>query len=240
MKSQGRVKIARVAVLLVLCAAAFGWPSSHFLRSLLAKKKTQRTRVLLREVRVALETNFVDDCGNTDPAEDNYLPAKLTTPIAYMSKLPSDPFSRAGETFKYVNQDNAGNATEYLLVSRGPDGDWDVDKIRERHAVQPRAWPDEHKWSSFVYESTGSLRTSDRLLDDPYWRGKLAYIELKTGERFRVHLYDVRSLPKPEPSRWLGAEEMQKFLEASGVHVYDPTNGLMSDGDIISTNADNR
>ena len=72
------------------------------------------------------------------PGKDNYLSGTLTTPVAFIDKIPKDPFSKTGGYFRYIN--DVKFPIPYLLISQGPDGDWDIEKysIKTTHLAPVR------------------------------------------------------------------------------------------------------
>ena len=58
----------------------------------------------------------------------------ITTPIAYVTSLFSDPFVPTGITYAYATLDEARPLYSvfgrWVLLSPGPDGDWDIDLDR--------------------------------------------------------------------------------------------------------------
>jgi hypothetical protein len=58
----------------------------------------------------------------------------ITTPVAYMSSLPTDPFVPTGITHAYATLDESRSLHSlfgrWVLLSPGPDGDWDIDLDR--------------------------------------------------------------------------------------------------------------
>lgn len=76
------------------------------------RAKIARTQAEVRMISIGLESYRIDN-GVYPPSLNN-----LTTPIAYLSQVPSDPFLEESERYGY----RVGTATyEYLVLSVGPD-----------------------------------------------------------------------------------------------------------------------
>lgn len=101
------------------------------------RSQLARVEAELRTLSMALESFFIDN--NRYPTQpDNrdtiaeaaiklgegsrarYI--RLTTPVAYISRLPRDPFNPEKPSYRYIS-----NGTWYALISNGPDGDSDID-----------------------------------------------------------------------------------------------------------------
>jgi type II secretory pathway pseudopilin PulG len=105
----------------------------------------------------------------------------LEGPIAYMVRIPSDPFAKIGRNAEYVYVGLSNDDRRWLLISCGPDGDGDV--LRAMQLLRKNS-------------ATG-VNTED----------------------------DADTLTIP-------AEQMDSILT---LMTYDPTNGLRSGGDIVTT-----
>lgn len=77
-----------------------------------------------RACATALEAHFVDFNQYPAPGPDSAVPLILTTPVGYISRLASDPFASAqNATYRYYV---SANPPAWILVSPGPDGDFDI------------------------------------------------------------------------------------------------------------------
>jgi hypothetical protein len=166
------------------------------------ESKLDRAKADLYQISVGVHGVYVDDGGGLRPGLDNYLPNRLTSPISYLTSLPKDPFSQTDETYRMIGQTSEeyprSNYTQFILVSQGPDMDWDIEKLPFRINA-PR------------FESIGyGIRVSE---NQPLVPEKLIAL--------------------PRPYYRLKSGEVRKYLFDNKVSMYDPTNGLMSDGDII-------
>jgi len=156
----GLVFLAIVAVL-----AAIAVP--NFLEAQ-TRAKVIRVKADMRTYATALESYYIDQKayppsrattqGNVNSglaAQDPSLNGQttfsshvLTSPVAYLSALPSDPFARAkGATFSYYSTHSAdGRNDGWILWSPGPDGQYDLtgDKIAQIGGLpfdQSTGWP---------------------------------------------------------------------------------------------------
>ncbi len=98
---------------------------------------TSRVQAEQRMLASALESFFIDnntyplplvgdriDCAGIKigrTPQGRYV--RLTTPVAYISRIPADPFDFAGKAYRYFGNGNAW----YILVSNGPDMKPDFD-----------------------------------------------------------------------------------------------------------------
>lgn len=110
------------------------------------RSRVSMVRSHMRSLATALETYYIDvnsyPAMSSDPRTSIFgnaqasLPVPgfrmqagsrvmtLTTPVAYITNLPEDPFSTvAGGTYAYYTPGPRG----FILISPGPDGDWDLD-----------------------------------------------------------------------------------------------------------------
>lgn len=104
----------------------------------------------------------------------------LDGPVAYLLRVPMDPFSNENEEYVYVAL--PGGSYRWVVLSRGPDGDSDL------------------------LEALG-LSSKNGLV-----------VVAESGD-------EANTIP-------VRAEQIDTFLT---ILSYDPTNGLISDGDIITT-----
>jgi hypothetical protein len=221
------VTITIVALVIIAFSA-----TAFYYRVYLVKQKTKTARADLKNANVALLTYFVDICNDLYPDPKNYLSHQLTTPVGYLKALPLDPFSRSGETFRYVNQESGGNCTCYVLASRGPDGDWDVERLPLRFKVH------EGRELQGQVRYVASYDRSEQFQNfkEPVWVDQVKYY-IKDDKRVDVPQYELMGLPKrgAVPDSFLRTS-MTLYLAQNGIAVYDPTNGLKSDGDIVIWN----
>lgn len=195
----------------------------------LLKHKIEKTMADLKTVQIGLESLFVDDCSDTMPLQGNYLTPKLTTPVAYIKSLMIDPFSSTKETIRYVNQEGRANGTQYLLVSRGPDRDWDIDRL-----------PDKIRYHEGLMtpENISLLKIDgqeERRNLGGSWCEHVEYIVLSNGKRIDYPMIEVYALPTTSPG-WFTQPQLIEYLAKSNIAIYDPTNGLRSDGDMMVSN----
>jgi len=187
-----------------------------------------------RRARVAVHSYFIDDCGGVPDYPGNPLSPGLTTPIAYMESLPRDRFSPTAEILRYVQTQGAGNGARFLIISRGPDRDWDIDRLRTRAtcyrpigvgtdvvAYRPEgalAWVDGRP---YIYLNAGNTV-------------KVAALKYADGREETVQTFESLSLGTKE-DRYAPMTEssVQEKLARDGISIYDPTNGARSDGDLI-------
>lgn len=227
--------VAAVCVVLPLAGAAAWVVATEYT----LKKRIADTTALLRQVAIGVEAEFVDNCGELVPGEDNRLPAQLTTPLGYVSSRDfRDPFSRDGEPLQYYNQEGRGNGTMYVLASRGPDGVLDMANLPERLEMpRPVAAFQLGLKGRDVTLKLSRDATETRFLSH-YWCLDVEYFIDSIGNKVTNTSMTVRLLPKDaKTGGWLKREDLVAHLLAQGCTVYDPTNGLRSTGDIIRTNA---
>jgi hypothetical protein len=105
-----------LALILVLTGVAVYSGLSYVVATKHARVKEEH-RVLTR----ALQNYEIDFHAYPEAAQG--LNA-LTMPIAYLSIVPLDPFSRAKNPYGYVR--HVAPRCEWLLISVGPDGDLDI------------------------------------------------------------------------------------------------------------------
>jgi hypothetical protein len=194
--------------------------------------KITKTNAELKTVQIGLESLFVDDCSDTMPLQGNYLTFKLTTPVAYIKSLMKDPFSPTNEYIRYVNQEGRANGTQYLLVSRGPDKDWDIDRLPDKIRYHERR---------ILPIDTIKLKTDEsndiENAKEGWNREHVEYVILKKGTKIECPMIEVFALPTTGKNQgWFTQPELIEYLAKSNIAIYDPTNGLRSDGDIMVSN----
>jgi len=221
------VEIAIVVLSLVIVgvsasAAYFGW--------YLPKQKIKQVSMDLRKLQIAIAACATVDCYELYPPRGNYLPSGLTTPMAYLNMLPMDPFSPQRETYRYICQEGWGHASACLIASRGPDGDWDVERLPDRMKIHEGRW-----LSGRVKVKTVEYDWPEQHLTSPQPFGNVEYYITEDGRRVDVPEYEVIMLPKKQREGILGMKEIFQHFLKNNVAIYDPTNGLKSDGDIIRT-----
>lgn len=162
-----------VFVIAAILTALFVYFSGHFIVTTRVSRVKEEHRVLARALQ-----NYEADYG-VFPETQPGLHA-LYGPIAYMVRVPPDPFSdHESEEYAYVS--SPGEGYRWLIVSRGPDGDSDLLTVLKRSRQK------------------GALMLSNSA-DDP----------------------NTLSLP---------TKQLKTLLLLS---AYDPTNGLVSSGDIVT------
>jgi type II secretion system protein G len=137
-----------IAIILILIAIAL----PNFL-SAMTRAKVSRAKSDMRTVRMALESYLIDFKTYPDHATGTWHPSlleipQLTTPNAYLTLFPQDPFPRTGATYysysryygdkeyyRYYNtyrhertyKQLVQQGIKWFLMSNGPDMDNDVD-----------------------------------------------------------------------------------------------------------------
>ncbi len=187
-----------VAIIAILAAIAV----PNFLEAQ-TRSKVSRTLSDFRTLRTGLESYQIDN--NQYPETDlglsmlnqGYLSYyRLTTPIAYLSSIPSSPWREKYGTADPASPKIASEINGYLYVRRlAIDGNDDPDYLLDRR----------------VYIFQGALTPSRNLR-----RGEWLLKSVGPNNR------DDRAAP-PEG---LGIQ----------ARLYDPTNGTLSDGDIVQFN----
>lgn len=217
-------------VLVVVSLVVLHWRTS------VAERREQRLhRVYLdfQEIHAAFYSVGVDKVAFPHTWTGNYLSPVLTTPLPYLRSLPNDPFSPAGELYKLASQPwplGTGFFMRTVVVSRGPDGDWDIEKL-----------PRSPRWASMLHQpdmaqvhlATGQVLKS--------WNFSIPDVEFylrEDGTRVEGTLIpDAIMLPEDTAGKdypiLANRVELSNYLTKHGVSQYDPTNGLWSDGDMI-------
>lgn len=103
----------------------------------------------MRTVETALETYFIDYNAYPDWEYKSYKYLKvptfkntsLTTPIGYLQLMPTDTFS-FDESYWYsyysVN-DKENKVFGFIIISPGPDRDYDIDPVKEYNPKDPES-----------------------------------------------------------------------------------------------------
>jgi hypothetical protein len=113
----GRRALTADASAEALAASNFG---EAMIRSSVARAKAD-----MRSLATAIESYYVDFNKYPSSRAGDSVPSRLTTPIAYMTKILTDPFGRErGATYHYYTDKAAPNS--WMLVSGGPDGKVDL------------------------------------------------------------------------------------------------------------------
>ncbi len=125
----------------------------------------------------------------------------MTTPIAYMTSIPTDPFAQQAAgflTYCYRPAKEIGNG--YVLTSPGPDGDL--------------------------------LAAGGKGTQNPNLLGTFA--DTKTPSRLGdINEAMVVSFIENKPSAPATAADLPNFMPLLEDLTYDPTNGTVSDGDLV-------
>lgn len=122
-------------------------------------RMVQRTKADMRSMATAIEAYYVDNnCyPSSDPsvnlrkvapgqkAISSFTTTSLTTPIAYITSIPSDPFAGEGQIFGYhmattVVPGKKPESAGWILLSPGPDGRFDLDPGVYRADPDPKAY----------------------------------------------------------------------------------------------------
>jgi hypothetical protein len=97
------------------------------------RNRVSRTLSDMRSMATALEAWRIDNAQY--PPHLNV----LTTPIAYVTRMMLDPFN-VGEPFAY-HRETRPDVEGWLLVSQGPDEDFDIDPARDYDGSAPQPTP---------------------------------------------------------------------------------------------------
>ncbi|MEQ8818815.1 MAG: hypothetical protein RLY93_01115 [Sumerlaeia bacterium] len=177
----------------------------------------------LHRLCVAVEAMKVDMCRVFPPEAGNAPPTMLTTPIAYLAPIPSDPFGNGQEPFFYAISSMERCNQSYILASRGPDRDLDLSRL----PATEQFYPTTAVHRAVYYLERGRFES---------W--KPDHRDNSAAPRYSPP-YMLRVLPDDlETSLQLGTRDekrrcLSEFLHTHGVAIYDPTNGATSDGDVI-------
>jgi hypothetical protein len=186
------------------------------------------------------------------PGEGNNLPLELLgngiespdspswATIAYIKAYPNDPFAPKGERanpgYRFIPQiDENGYAPRIILVSRGPDGDWDIDNLPLSHEI--------YRYMNVPKDALKALEFPDKEEKprDKIWRSEFrcAYFINRDGEKILGSTYSIKIIPntkndlKNPRNNSLSDAEIFMYLRDNNVVAYDPSNGLVSNGDIF-------
>ena len=187
-----------VAIIAILAAIAV----PNFLEAQ-TRSRVSRTLSDFRTLRTGLEAYRVDnvqypetDLGLTMLNQGYLSYYRLTTPISYLTSVPSSPWKETYGTADPASPKIASDINGYLYVRRiAIDGNDDPDYLQDRR----------------VYVHQGAL-TPQR--------------ELRRGEWLLKSVGPNNRDDRDAPPRGLGIQ----------ARVYDPTNGTLSDGDIVQFN----
>ena len=136
------------------------------------RAKVSRVKADIRTVGLAMEAYATDHnrYPYVNPGDDHsYLPdvPVLTTPVAYMTTLPKDPFARQSGDFrkksyryypidywKFFYPDLRTRNWHWIVMSNGPDQDIDIDRTNAQDAIDGILW--------MLYDPTnGSISAGD-------------------------------------------------------------------------------
>jgi hypothetical protein len=230
--TRGRVVALSLCAIIVAAAAAFGS------RNYLLNRKLNALQKQFREIRVGIESEFVDNCGETPANDRNLFPLQLTTPIQYVKpEFRRDPFGKAGEPLRYYNQPGRGNGTMYVFASRGPDGVLDLSNLPLKHRMWRPIGPGEVPGAD--REKCQVKIEGKRVTEDFFYayRDGVEYVIGPTGKRIDNTSITVQILPRFDAVTHRGnLDDLRTYLLENGCIIYDPTNGLRSRGDIIAHN----
>jgi prepilin-type N-terminal cleavage/methylation domain-containing protein len=128
--------------------------------------------------------------------------AGVTTPIAYMTTIPTDPFAgQASGYLTYCYRQAAARKNGFVLSSAGPDADLLAAGGKgNSNTLNPM---------STAVDSKNPSRLAD------------------VNERMVIHFYEG---DPPSPATVADIPKMHQYLEDLS---YDPTNGSVSEGDIV-------
>lgn len=131
--------------------------------------------------------------------------AGITTPVAYISTIPTDPFTGPASTFfQYCYRTTSGPGAGYVLTSVGPDSDL----LSEEGGGKGKGTRNPNVLGTFADQKTPS-----RLGD--------------------VNEQQVCAFIQNSPTAPATAADLPRFRELLEDLTYDPTNGTISDGDLI-------
>jgi hypothetical protein len=201
----------------------------------------------LKNIRSAFYSRDIDVKQPLFPAEDNELPLEMlgtktadgyfVNRAAYILAYPLDPFAKRWSEekrgYRFITHPLGGRSYGCgIFVSRGPDRDWDIDRLPLNSEV--------YKIAPVPNDAQSIMRFPERdQMDSPhYWPkdGRYTYYMSGSGEKIYGETYKVRALPDGENPKYptdLTREEVVNYLNKHNVSIYDPTNGIWSDGDIV-------
>jgi hypothetical protein len=217
---------ARAALALMLAAGAAAWGFVEIPRR--QAKKLERARDDMRLLLTAINSIDIDKTTKLDAVEGNALPPEITAPRHSSPRPLIDPFGDGAETYRFVATAGCDHSEGVnLFASRGPDGDWDVDKMERFPRYAPVVMPsDAHRLRT--------VRDGERVLhkwEEGAALAGVSWYTLANGERFEFEPVgdNLAFPPHAARDRW---KFDAAYLAARGIHQYDPTNGAYSDGDI--------
>jgi hypothetical protein len=195
-----------------------------------------------RKIIVAAESWFVDNCNHLDSANENYIPPRLTTPIAYLPKLPKDPFSQSGETYRHISEIGRANSAVYYIVSQGPDRDWNIDRL------PLTATKDDVYYFNSDVVAYRAVNNEEFIENTEYneseygiWKSFVGEVKKADGSTLYVGQKTILALPSPsenESSYESYHQFFATYMQYNNIPTYDPTNGLRSNGDIFKLSID--
>jgi hypothetical protein len=244
----GTMRLKITAILLVLAIALFGYAAFLWYgrSSGEVQERCRRTLEIMEGCYQSYEGYRVDFDGVPmwDPRPGNYFQPILTTPTAYLTRLPQDPFAPKGEELRFVKTFDEGWDLTYCLASRGPDGDCDIMRLPFRKKVPMSLLLPydvaEYQTTSMDHPAEFPWGWRDKALQEKsgmpifYCQARVLYYKRENGQRVDVPEVEIVFLPDPPKGNyWSSREALLQCLEQNGVSAYDPTNGIKSEGDIL-------
>jgi len=198
----------------------------------------------LRQLSVAFHSWDVDVKTPMPAFADNTLPWILTTPIAYLSGFPEDPFGPPGSSYRVVTQVDGHYNRTVVLASAGPDGDYDVLQLPTRARLVLRTGEPSELYLGLMARLPLSDPPKDRAprcvrtADGSYWfvpPGHYWGSQASMDRSVKGVEASVVVLPDPVvlDGGALPGEAAIAYLITNGAPPYDVTNGARSNGDII-------
>lgn len=122
-----------VAIIAILAAIAL----PNFLEAQI-RSKVSRAKADMSSIATALESYHTDNNSYPQAALVHHKFTPLTTPIAYMSRVPDDPFRATSERndYQYGAMDLT-NASRWIIASVGPDLHRSTDPIEFYPGYEP-------------------------------------------------------------------------------------------------------
>lgn len=203
-------------------------------RAKTVEAKVERALRQQRDLVKGVLALFIDDCNGIGPEPNYAIPTRLTTPIAYTaSEQFIDPFGDGREWMMFLPTYYYANTGAIAFLSRGPDGDLDGERLPPGKAwPRPLELPD---GTSYTILSPNGGEGSYRVNLDP-WNPRFTHFvhRWKNGEEWISN--DTVAPPTMPPIR-VGSDDFTAtqlpWFAEHGVHLYDPTNGIISDGDVF-------
>lgn len=232
-------------LLAVLCvgAAAGAIKLGKHMRDAAISLKVERARQNVDAVSEALMQWDIDVKTPLTPDEGNYFAWHfLTTPIAYIAGASTplrDPFSPSGEEIRFVTSPEGHYGGFAIIASRGPDGDWDIDRLPMREEIYANAIASPNAKSTSIVFIWGDGRPDEMAVKPGLPYPRVLAFTMQSGEVVDGRKISVISLPpRMEIAQRLRTVPIEparlEFLVELGVLPYDPTNGLVSDGDLMA------